>query len=168
MGKIIIIAAIGRNNELGYQNNLIWRIKEDLQFFKRTTEYHTVVMGRKTYESLPHLLSNRNHIVLTGHNEGYPDEVIVCKNLEELKRVLSGIDDEIYIIGGESVYRIFIDLADEMILTEIDAECEKADAMFPDIDETKWNSVVTNEFKDSNPPYLRKVYIRNDLNKKDD
>lgn len=168
MGKLIIIAAKGRNNELGYNNHLIWNIKEDLQFFKSTTEYHSIVMGRKTYESLPHILSNRRHIVLTRNGTDFPDEVLVCRDLKELKRVISEIDDDIYIIGGASIYAMFIDLADEMILTDIDDEYFCADAFFPKVHEKEWNSEITHDFKESNPPYLRKVYTRIESNKKDD
>ncbi len=163
MSKIIIIAAIGAHNELGKDDNLIWRIKEDLQFFKQTTEYHTIVMGRKTYESLPGLLSNRRHIVLTRGEHDYPSEVIVCNSLDEVMDRLVDIQDDLFIIGGESIYRMFTHLADEMILTEVDAECEEADAYFPEIDESIWDSEVTHEFKDNNPPYLRKIYRRKNI-----
>ncbi len=160
MKKIIIIAAIGANKELGYDNGLIWRIKEDLAFFKRKTEYHTIVMGRKTFESLPGMLSNRRHIVITSTINDLGSEVIVCNDLESLLALLETIDDEIYIIGGSSIYRLFIDKADEMILTEIEDEFSRADAYFPDFNLDDWNVETVGEFSDEKTKYLRKVYSR--------
>ena len=71
--KLSIIAAIGKNNELGLNNNLIWHLPGDMKFFKEITTYHTIIMGRKTFESLPKLLPNRKHIVLSKSNIDIPE-----------------------------------------------------------------------------------------------
>lgn len=73
MSKLIIIAAIGKNNELGKDNDLIWTSKEDMKFFRETTTGHTIVMGRNTFDSLPKVLPNRTHIVLTGQDIVLPE-----------------------------------------------------------------------------------------------
>ena len=87
---ITIIAAIGKNRELGKDNQLIWRIKEDMMFFKENTMGKPIVMGRKTFESLPKKLPNRKHIILTSKNLSLDEDIIVCHSLEE---VLNWIKD---------------------------------------------------------------------------
>ena len=111
-----IIAAIGKNNELGKDNNLIWHLPNDLKFFKETTTGKTIIMGRRTFESLPRMLPNRHHIVLSS-SEDFPEEVTVYKTLEELLEDLKDKDEEMFIIGGASIYKTFIDYCDKMYLT---------------------------------------------------
>ncbi len=127
-----IIAAIGKNRELGKDNKLIWNLKGDMKFFKDTTTGHTVIMGRKTFESLPKMLPNRHHIVLSSSND-FPSEVEVYNSLEELKKHLDDVKDELFVIGGGSIYKKFIPYADKLYLTEIDATSE-ADTYFPEFD----------------------------------
>lgn len=127
-----IIAAIGKNRELGKDNKLIWNLKGDMKFFKDTTTGHTVIMGRKTFESLPKMLPNRHHIVLSSSND-FPSEVEVYNSLEELKKHLDDVKDELIVIGGGSIYKKFIPYADKLYLTEIDATSE-ADTYFPEFD----------------------------------
>ena len=127
-----IIAAIGKNRELGKDNKLIWNLKGDMKFFKDTTTGHTVIMGRKTFESLPKMLPNRHHIVLSSSND-FPSEVEVYNSLEELKKHLDDVKDELIVIGGGSIYKKFIPYADKLYLTEIDANSE-ADTYFPEFD----------------------------------
>lgn len=160
MKDLIIIAAIGKNNELGRNNNLIWKAKEDMKFFKETTTNHCIVMGKNTYLSLPHLLPNRKHIVLTRTNYSFPNEVVRCGNIEDFFEYALDVNDDIYVIGGAQIYNQFIDYANKMYLTEFDATCSMADCYFPNIDNNVWNSEVIGEFKDNEPKYLRKVYTR--------
>ena len=129
---INIIAAIGKNNELGKDNDLTWKIKDDLKFFKEKTMGHDIIMGRKTFESLPRLLQGRRHIVLTKHPKIIPD-VIVYDSVEEL--VERYTQNDAYVIGGASVYQAFLEYAEKMYLTEIEAECQEADVYFPTFDE---------------------------------
>ena len=127
-----IIAAIGKNRELGKDNELIWHLKGDMKFFRDTTTGHTVIMGRKTFESLPKMLPNRHHIVLSSSNN-FPPEVEVYNSLEELKKNLDNKTEEMFVIGGGSIYKKFIPYADKLYLTEIDASSE-ADTYFPSFD----------------------------------
>ena len=135
MNNLTIIAAIGKNNELGYKNGLIWRLKEDMKFFKENTIGKPIVMGRKTLESLPKLLPNRTHIVLT-HQDIVIPGVIIIHSKEELFNLIK--DEEVMIIGGESIYKMFIDDVDKMLLTEIDKEYKDADAYFPEFNKDNW------------------------------
>lgn len=160
MKKLIIIAAIGKNNELGKNNNLIWKSKEDMQFFKRTTIGHYIVMGRKTFESLPNMLPNRIHIVLTHSNIELPSEVIRCSSIDEFLELMSTIDEDIYVIGGAKIYNALIDFSYKMYLTEFDAILEDADAYFPTINENDWNIQTVGDFNNTSPKYKRKVYVR--------
>lgn len=123
---INIIAAVGKNLELGKDNNLIWHIPGDLKYFKEMTEGHTVVMGRRTFESIGKALPNRKNIVIS-HGDIFDKDIIVISNY---KKVLD-LDEDVFIIGGKSIYELFIPYADNLYLTEIDAEYEYADTYFP-------------------------------------
>ena len=134
--NLTLIAAIGKNNELGKDNTLIWRFKEDMKFFKENTMNKPIIMGRKTLESLPKLLPGREHIVLTKSNLDI-DGVKVFHSKDELLDYVSHFDREFMVIGGASIYEQFIDNADQMLLTEIDAEAP-ADVYFPKIRQDEW------------------------------
>lgn len=141
MSKIIIIAAIGKNRELGKDNHLIWHLKEDLKFFKENTMNHKIVMGYNTFVSLNKLLPGREHIVLT-HRKLNIADVQIFNDFNELLTYIKALDEDIYIIGGESIYRLFLEHADELLLTEINAECKEADAYFPNWDKEDYNSEI--------------------------
>ena len=138
---ISIIAAIGKNNELGVNNNLIWHIPEDLKFFKEKTMNKIIVMGYKTYKSLPKLLPGRRHVVLTHHIIDN-DEVKVFSKIDDLIIYLNNMDEEVFVIGGASLYREFIDKVDRLYLTEIDEVYEDADVYFPEFDKNKYKRRV--------------------------
>jgi dihydrofolate reductase len=138
-----MIAAIGKNNELGKSNTLLWDLPCDMKHFRDTTRGKTVVMGQKTFESLGRPLPNRRNIVLT-RNENFTHEGIevVC-GIDELFGLLertAQADEEIFIIGGGQIYTLFIDKADKLYITHVDMETE-ADAFFPAIDMTVWKKV---------------------------
>ncbi|MDD2409596.1 MAG: dihydrofolate reductase [Bacilli bacterium] len=160
MNNLIIIAAIGRNGELGKENNLIWRTKEDMQFFKEKTTNHYIVMGRKTFESLPKILPNRIHIVLTKSNMSFPEKVIRLNSIEEFLSYIQNIDDDVYIIGGAQIYKELMEYANMMYLTEFDEICKEADVFFPQIDQLLWNEEIIHNYPESKPKYLRKLYTR--------
>ena len=134
---ISIIAAVGKNNELGVNNNLIWHIPEDLKFFKEMTMNKKIVMGYKTYKSLPGILSGRYHIVLTSHLIE-KDSVKIFSDKDKLINYLMSLNEEVFVIGGASIYKIFIDLADRIYLTEIDSSYKDADVYFPNFDRSKY------------------------------
>lgn len=144
--KLSIIAAIGRNNELGRNNDLIWHLKEDMKFFKQTTMGHNIVMGRKTFESLPKLLEGRHHIVLTRSDLTFPEEVDVYNSLESF--IEDYQDKEVFNIGGAALYSELLDYADKLYLTEIDAEEKNADVYFPDFDKTDFDRQELTHFQD--------------------
>ena len=154
-----IIAAIGKNRELGKDNGLIWHLPNDLNFFKEMTNNHAIIMGRKTFESLPRMLPNRKHIVLTS-SENFPSEVEVYKELTQLLESYRDSQEEIFIIGGASIYSQFLEHSDKMYLTEIDAEDINADVFFPDFNHEDYTSELIKENEDNGIKYKHMVYRR--------
>ena len=121
---ISIIAAIGKNNELGKDNDLIWHIKGDLAHFKELTMHKKIVMGASTYKSLPKKLEGREYIILSKSLSNIPDAV-VYQNFDDLLAYLNTLDEEIMIIGGASIYKLFLPYAEVLYLTEIEEESEQ-------------------------------------------
>lgn len=138
--SISVIAAVGRNYELGKNNDLIWHFKEDMRFFKQTTMGHTVVMGRKTFESLPKALPNRRNIVITSDENYKADGAEVIVDINDVYNLAE--NEEIFIIGGGKIYAEFISAADKIYLTEIDAEDKNAAVYFPHFDKPLYNREV--------------------------
>ena len=131
---ISIIAAIGKNNELGKNNSLIWNLPGDLKFFKETTTNHSVIMGYNTYISIGKALPNRKNIVIVDDLKKISnDNLVIYDNMDELIQKELNNNEENFIIGGASLYNYFYNLADRMYLTLIDAEDKKADSYFPNI-----------------------------------
>lgn len=157
MAKLIIIAAIGQNNELGKNNNLIWKLKEDLKFFRDTTMGHKIVMGYNTFKSLPKLLPGREHIILT-HRDLKIEGVKIFNEFESLISYLKNIQEDIYIIGGASIYKLFIDYVDELLLTEIQACCIDADAYFPDFNKEEFTKEILKEVNTEDISYTHARY----------
>lgn len=141
---ISMIAAIGKNRELGRNNDLIWHFKEDMKFFRETTTGNTVIMGRKTFESLPHALPNRRNIVITTNNDYAAEGAEVVTSIEEALETAK--NDNIFIIGGGKIYGGFLKFADKLYLTEIDAECEDADTFFPEFNKGEYTAEVLTDF----------------------
>ncbi len=158
MASIKIIAAIGKNNELGINNELIWHLKEDLKFFKRETMGHKIVMGYNTFLSLPKLLPKRTHIVLT-HHKINNNEIIIFSDFEELLSYLKTLNEEVYVMGGSSIYKLFLNIADELILTEIDSEA-LADAYFPTFNKEQYDKKIIDEHNENNINYKHVRYRR--------
>ncbi|MCM1115142.1 MAG: dihydrofolate reductase [Clostridium sp.] len=127
--SISIIAAVGKNLELGKGNDLIWHFKDDMKFFKETTMGNTVIMGRKTFESLPKALPGRQNIVITNNKAYSAEGAVVVNSIDEALEKAE--KDNVFIIGGGKIYSEFLRLADKLYLTEIDAECKDADTYFP-------------------------------------
>lgn len=133
---ISMIAAIGKNNELGKGNDLIWHFKEDMKFFKETTMGHSVIMGRKTFESLPKALPGRKNIVITRDSAYSADGICTVSSPEEA--IAAADTGEVFIIGGGCIYNLFLPKADKLYLTEIEAEEPDADTYFPDFDKNDY------------------------------
>ena len=154
---ISIIAAIGKNNELGLNNDLIWHLPNDLKYFKETTLNQTIVMGYNTFVSLGRVLPNRKHIVLSFEKIKLPDEVIQFNNMEDLNNYIK--DKDVFIIGGASMYKQFIDECDKLYLTEID-DTHKADAYFPKFDKNLFNKKIIGTNSDNGINYTFTLYER--------
>ena len=140
MSKFSIIVAAGLNNEIGLNNQLLCHLPADLRRFKELTTGHPIVMGRKTWESLPiKPLPNRTNIVLSRNLALSIPEATVVHTLDEVSKIIDN-EEEVFIIGGEKVYRDSIDFAQTLYLTRIE-HAFTADAYFPAIDEKKWQLV---------------------------
>lgn len=134
--RINIIAAVARNRAIGKDNRLIYWLPDDLKRFKSLTTGHTIIMGRKTFESLPKgALPNRRNIVLSRSRRDFEG----CDCYSSLEEALSHCDreEDIYVIGGASVYEQALPLADRLCLTEVEDTPDEADAYFPSYDNWK-------------------------------
>lgn len=152
---ISIIAAIGKNNELGKKGELIWSIPKDLKYFRERTKDSIIVMGKKTFNSLPKILPGRKHIILSRtaeFNKEINNEIIVVNNKNEIIELCNKIskDKEIFIIGGASLYEMFIEIADKLYITHIEESDKDADVYFPEIIEEKWEKIVLANDEDNN------------------
>ena len=127
---ISIIAAVAKNRAIGFQNKLIYWLPNDLKRFKTLTTGHTIIMGRNTFLSLPKgALPNRRNIVLSRSQKVFPGCDVYASLEEALKHCVP--DEDIYVIGGASVYRQALKIADRLCLTEIDDTPDDADTFFP-------------------------------------
>lgn len=154
-----IIAAIGKNRELGKNNDLIWNLPSDLKFFKEMTNNHTIIMGRKTFESLPKILPNRKHIVLTNRDD-MPNEVEVYKELKQILEKYKNTQEEIFIIGGSSIYSQFLEYSDKLYLTEIEEEEKTANVYFPEFNKNNYEIQLLKENIDNGIYYKHMLYIK--------
>lgn len=141
MNNLSLIAAIGKNNELGLNNKLIWHLPEDLLYFKEKTLNKTIIMGRLTFESLPGVLPKRKHIVLTKNKEYKKDGVIIYNDISECLDYIRNTNEECFIIGGYHIYKEFLKYANTLYLTEID-ESFKADTFFPEFNKELYNKSI--------------------------
>ena len=141
--KISLIVAVSRNGAIGLNNQLPWYLPEDLKYFKSVTMGKPLIMGRKTFDSIGRPLPGRANIVLTRDPQWTSDGVEVVQSVEqalvagEISCEAADVD-EIMVIGGEQIYRMTIDLADRIYLTQVDTDVE-GDAFFPDIDLNNWS-----------------------------
>lgn len=154
--SVSMIAAVGKNLELGKNNNLIWHFKEDMKFFKDTTIGHTVVMGRKTFESLPKALPGRKNIVISSNAEYQAQGATVVTSVEEALQIAD--NEEVFILGGGKIYAEFLPYADKLYLTEIDAECEDADTYFPQFNKSDYIKEIINYYDIDGVKFYHVVY----------
>ena len=151
MLKVSIIVAVAKNNVIGKDNKLPWHLPEDLKHFKKKTEGHHLIMGRKTYESMGNPLPNRTSIVIT-RNKNYtvPPGHYVVHNLEAALEVGKKKDlPQVFILGGAEIFKLAIPLVDEMIITEIHARPE-GNTFFPEWDKSKWEIRARYDFLKDN------------------
>lgn len=159
MASLTIIAAVGKNLELGINNDLIWKIKEDMKFFREYTIGKKIIMGSKTFYSLPRLLPNRKHIVITSKNLDLGEDIMIFHSIEDLINYLKFINEEVMVIGGASIYKELLIFADTMILTEID-QTANATVFFPKFNSDEWNSTLLGEYNELDFSYKRVKYLR--------
>ncbi|MBN3581758.1 dihydrofolate reductase [Algoriphagus aestuarii] len=140
--RILLIAAVAKNGVIGKENDLVWRIPTDFKRFKALTSGNYILMGRKTFESLGKPLPNRTHLVITRNpNYKVPEGHHVFESVEDAFIYCNKIAvEKLYVIGGGEIYRQTISIADELVITEVDATPE-GDTYFPKIDSTDWKEV---------------------------
>ena len=149
-----IIVAKAKNNIIGKDNSLIWHLPEDLKRFKSLTTGHTIIMGRKTFESLGRVLPNRKHVILCNDMQmDINDEnVEILEDISMLDKYINS-EEEHFIIGGATIYRLLMPYANKMYITEIDQAFE-GDVSFPEINKEEWNIAhVEKGLKDEKNPY---------------
>lgn len=159
---ISIIAAVAQNMAIGYENKLLYWLSDDLKRFKALTTGHTIIMGRKTFESLPKgALPNRRNVVLTRSQITFPDTEV----FSSLQKALASCapEEDVYIIGGASVYKEALPLADRLCLTEVQDTPALADAFFPQFSHEEWKETWVEEHQPDERhthPYRFVDYVR--------
>jgi dihydrofolate reductase len=136
VSKLSIIVAMSSSRAIGINNTLPWHLTEDLKHFKSLTTGHTIIMGRKTYESIGKPLPNRRNIVVSRNLNTFYDGVEIVHSLEDAFSISSN-DEEVFIIGGSNIYEQSLNLVEYLYLTEI-AKAFEGDAFFPEIDKSLW------------------------------
>jgi len=139
---VSIIAAKSKNNALGKENKLLWHLPIDFKFFKDTTLGHPIIMGRKTFESLPKALPGRTNIIITGDRNYKKEDAMVTHSLEDAIKLGLSENEEVFICGGGQIYEEALDknLVNKMYITEVDVELN-GDTFFPTFDESKWDLI---------------------------
>ncbi|MDR1056852.1 MAG: dihydrofolate reductase [Prevotellaceae bacterium] len=159
---ISIIVAVAQNNVIGNKNQLIWHITEDLQYFKKRTSGHTVIMGRKTFESIGKPLPKRKNIIITTDTSYKAEGCFTAHSLGAAIK-LAQPDDEIFIIGGGSIYREAVPFADTIYLTRVCKDYE-GDTYFPELTMDEWKEIEHTDFERGEKfeyPFSFIVYKRN-------
>ena len=147
------IAAMDRNNVIGYQKGMPWYLPNDFKFFKETTTGHTMIMGRKTFESIGRVLPNRKHVILTSKNNGFPEEVEIIHDVQTIIDRYKYINEEVFVIGGGHLFKELMDKADKLYVTRID-ETFQGDVYFPEIRPEEWKETkCAKGLKDEKNPY---------------
>jgi dihydrofolate reductase len=146
---ISIISAIGKNNEIGKKNELLWSLPADMKHFRETTSGHTIIMGQKTFESIGRPLPNRRNIVITLEKDYFHGGVKIVHSPEELN-ILLNKNIENFIIGGGMIYKLFIEKANKLYITHVDAKFPDADTYFPVIDENIWQKTKSEKHQKDN------------------
>ncbi|HEY0828118.1 MAG TPA: dihydrofolate reductase [Bacilli bacterium] len=149
---ISIIVAMDRNNVLGKDNKLPWRLPADLAYFRKLTMGHPILMGRKTYESIGKALPGRENVILTRDRQYDAEGCTIIHSLEEA--LLKYKEDELFVIGGADIIVQSLSIADKLYITYIDHEFE-GDVFFPDIDTSLWVETSREQgIQDEKNPYV--------------
>ena len=159
---ISIIACVGKKLELGKNNDLIWHLPNDLKYFKKVTTGKTVVMGRKTFLSLPGILPKRRNIVLQLKDEEKIDGVEIYNDIPSILEAVKD-EDETFIIGGASIYRQFLEYADKLYLTEVKETCADAEVFFPKFKKRLYNKKIIDKCEDNGIKYDFVLYEKKEM-----
>jgi len=154
---LYIIAAMTKKRVIGKDNKLPWHISEDLKNFKRLTTGNTIIMGRKTYDSIGKPLPNRHNIVVS-RTVSSIDGADVCHSFDEAIEKAKSYGKDIFIIGGSSMYTLALPIADKMFISHVKQEVE-GDAFFPEYDESDWEV----ESKEDHEEFELVVYVRKNV-----
>ena len=161
--KITIVAAIASNDVIGQKNSLPWDIPEDLKRFKQLTSGHTILMGRKTFDSIGRPLPNRTNIVMTKDTNYQKEGIEIVFDEREALNLIKDLNQEVFIIGGSKIYELFEPWATSLMITRVLRDFE-GDAFFPDINWNNWQVESKEEFLDEKSgvackleEYLRKA-----------
>ncbi len=155
---VSMIAARGRNNEIGKNNELLWHISADLKFFKATTMGKSIIMGRKTFQSLPKALPGRKNIVISRNTDFEAPGAVVVSDISSA--IKESETDEVFIIGGESIYKVFLPEAQKIYLTEVNFEDRDADAYFPEMNPDEWNKEILGSGEENGLEFTFTLYTR--------
>ena len=145
--KITIVAAIASNNVIGQKNSLPWNIPEDLKRFKQLTSGHTILMGRKTFDSIGRPLPNRTNIVMTKDTNYRKEGIEIVFDEREALNLIKDLNQEVFIIGGSKIYELFEPWTTSLMITRVLKDFE-GDAFFPDINWNNWQIESKEEFLD--------------------
>ena len=156
---ISIIAAVGKNNELGLNGDLVFHLKEDMKYFRETTTGHPVLMGKTTFKSIGRPLPNRQNLVATHHPEDLPDLVEPVREVRQFLEKNSDSETEIFVIGGASIYKEALPFAKNIYLTEIDAVAD-ADVFFPEFDKTRYQKEIIKKGSENGIEYTFVKYTK--------
>ena len=161
--KITIVAAIASNNVIGQKNSLPWDIPEDLKRFKQLTSGNTILMGRKTFDSIGRPLPNRTNIVMTRDTNYQKEGIEIVFDEREALNLIKDLNQEVFIIGGSKIYELFEPWATSLMITRVLKDF-KGDAFFPEINWNNWQIESKEEFLDEKSgisckleEYLRKA-----------
>jgi dihydrofolate reductase len=150
---ISLLLAMDRNHVIGLNNDLPWRLPKDLRFFKEKTTGNTIVMGRKTYDSMGGALPNRTNVIITNSKKSFPENVDVVHNLESIREWdKENPGEEVFVIGGGNIFKQILPFADRMYITWIDHDFD-GDTYFPEFSELDWSltSKRKGEKNETNP-----------------
>jgi dihydrofolate reductase len=135
--NISMIVAMGKNRAIGKDNNIPWKLPAEQNYFKETTMGHAVVTGRKNFESMGRALKGRRNIIITRNRQYQAENCEIITSTEELMDKFKASEEEVFIIGGEEIYRMFMPLANKLYITIIEEDFD-GDTFFPEINENDW------------------------------
>ena len=148
---ISLIVAIAQNNAIGKDNQLLWKIRDDLKLFKKTTEGHLVIHGRKSFESVGKPLPNRTNIIITRNTDYKAEGVFIVHSLQEAIDLGNKLEQkgELFILGGAEIYKQSLNLVDRMYISHVETTREDADTFFPEVDLHEWKKIESKQFAKS-------------------